>query len=99
MLYEVITISIILSRGEDGNIELYYSDTGKGTPEDFDFRNTSSLGLKTIFALGEQPHGVVDFGNVLRTEQTFIQLAVLGGRREQLRQRRALALAQSYNFV
>ncbi len=58
------SISIIISRGEDGNIELYYSDTGKGTPEDFDFRNTSSLGLKTIFALGEhQLNGKVTFSN------------------------------------
>ncbi len=45
-------VFIRLSRKE-GSIELFLSDNGVGVDKDFDFRNQKSLGLETIFALGE----------------------------------------------
>ena len=46
-------ISISLSRGIDGIIELVYFDDGKGVADDFDFRNQSGLGLHFVVELVE----------------------------------------------
>jgi len=46
-------ISIKLSTLESGEIKLFLSDNGVGVDYNFDFRNQQSLGLETIYALGE----------------------------------------------
>ena len=46
-------ISIQVSRN-DSHIKIVMSDNGIGLPPEFDFRGQTSLGLRTIFALGEQ---------------------------------------------
>ncbi len=58
------TISITLKRvSPDKNI-LEYSDNGAGVPDGFDFRNSSTLGLKLIHNIGElQLMGKVTFIN------------------------------------
>jgi two-component sensor histidine kinase len=55
------TITLQLSLGRDGEIVLYFSDDGAGVEKNFDFRKQNTMGLETIFALGEsQLHGSVE---------------------------------------
>ncbi len=55
-------IHIQLSQTEAGEISLGVADNGVGVPDEFDFRECKSTGLRTIFALGEhQLHGTVTF--------------------------------------
>jgi PAS domain S-box-containing protein len=55
-------IRIGLHRGEDGAIELAFSDNGRGAPEGFSFRRDGHLGIWNVYALGEQQlQGRVDF--------------------------------------
>ena len=42
-----------LSLLDSGEIELFLSDDGVGVKNNFDFRNQKSLGLETVYALGE----------------------------------------------
>ena len=46
-------ICISLHKLEDGTIELVVSDNGIGVAEDYDFINAPTLGIQTIFLLGE----------------------------------------------
>ena len=58
------TISITLGDGSSGNTMVRYSDDGVGVPDGFDFRNTSTLGLKLVHSIGEgQLLGVVAMEN------------------------------------
>ena len=58
------TISITLGDGSSGNTMVRYSDDGVGVPDGFDFRNTSTLGLKLVHSIGEdQMLGVVAMEN------------------------------------
>lgn len=47
-------IQIILKTTKDDEIEIIVSDDGKGLPSELDYRNTKSLGLRTVIALVEQ---------------------------------------------
>ncbi len=47
-------ISISATWQKSGNTILQFSDNGRGVPEDFDFRNQNTLGLKLIYNIGEQ---------------------------------------------
>ena len=49
-----ITVAL---RSLDGSIELRVSDTGAGIPEDIDFRNTETLGLRLVTILAEDQLG------------------------------------------
>jgi len=56
-------ISIILQKTEN-RIELEYADNGIGIPEDFDWKNPSTLGLKLVRTLVEnQLDGSIDMEN------------------------------------
>jgi PAS domain S-box-containing protein len=46
-------VSIHLSRSEQGIIELIVTDNGVGVTHHFNFRSRKTLGLQTIFAIGE----------------------------------------------
>ncbi len=50
-------IKISLHKNEDAEIELVFSDNGVGIPEDIDYRNTDSMGLRLIFNLTEHQLG------------------------------------------
>ena len=55
-------IRISLRRTAAGEIELDFADNGVGVPAGFDFRSQPTLGLQTIFAIGErQMKGTVRF--------------------------------------
>lgn len=57
-----VRVRLRLARSEPGEIELTFSDDGVGTPPGFDFRNSRTLGLQTIFMLVEhQLRGRCDF--------------------------------------
>ncbi len=47
-------ITIRVFRNTAANIEVSVSDTGVGVPSGFNFREQTSLGLRTVFAIGEQ---------------------------------------------
>lgn len=48
------TIHVSLKRVGDCRLSVNIRDDGVGVPPDFDFRKQSTLGLRTIFAIGEQ---------------------------------------------
>jgi PAS domain S-box-containing protein len=55
-------ISVQVLRNTAGNIEVTVADDGVGVPLDFDFRGQTTLGLRTILAIGEQQlQGTVRF--------------------------------------
>ncbi len=55
-------IFINLVQNDEGTINIHYSDDGKGVPDEFNFRKQESLGLQSIFGIGEhQLQGKVDF--------------------------------------
>jgi PAS domain S-box-containing protein len=55
-------IRIALHRGADGEIELAVSDNGRGVPDGFVFRRDGQIGVRSVFALGEQQlQGQVEF--------------------------------------
>ena len=53
------TIGINLRRSEDGVVTLTISDDGVGMPQDLDFRNPSTLGLRIVNILVEQIKGTL----------------------------------------
>ncbi|HRZ28262.1 MAG TPA: PAS domain-containing protein [Spirochaetota bacterium] len=58
------TISIELSRSDDGRIRLKYSDDGNGPPDGFNYQQDGSLGLMTIRSICEhQLSGDIRFGS------------------------------------
>lgn len=55
-------IQIELVEAENGDIVLTFSDNGVGFPVDFDFRNTQTLGIRTVIAIIEhQLQGTLHF--------------------------------------
>ncbi len=61
-------IKIVLRSGKD-EIELIVSDNGVGIPEDLDFKETESIGLKLITNLAEkQLHGIIKLNRKKGTE-------------------------------
>jgi two-component sensor histidine kinase len=52
-------ISITIHR-EDHLLTIVYKDTGVGIPEDFDWRNAKSLGLRLVISLVEQLQGTIE---------------------------------------
>lgn len=67
-------ISVELTKKSDETIELRVADNGVGIPPNFDLRESNSLGLQTILALGErQLQGEVTFktDNGLTCQITF----------------------------
>jgi two-component sensor histidine kinase len=55
-------VRISLHRSGDGEIQLSFSDNGKGVPSEFDFRRDGHLGIQTVFLLAEnQLQGQIEF--------------------------------------
>lgn len=66
-------IIIEASRGEDGTVSLLYSDNGVGTPDSFDFKTDSKMGLKTVYSIGQhQLQGTVSFKSVKGVECAIV---------------------------
>ncbi len=63
---DVVKISML--KLDDENYELRIKDNGIGVPENFDFRNTPSLGLQLVITLVEQIEGVIELLNEYGTE-------------------------------
>jgi len=54
-------IRISLNQLENQSVEFFVEDNGNGLPANFDVHNNNTLGLQTVFALGEnQLHGSVE---------------------------------------
>jgi len=65
-------IIIKLRKTEQSQIELIYADNGKGMPEDFDWKNTKSMGLKLVKMLSEnQLDGSLDMASNNGTKFTI----------------------------
>ena len=57
-------IKITIRKTNQGDTEIIFSDNGCGVPENFDFRNASTLGLRLIFTVAEhQLQGDIEFIN------------------------------------
>ena len=50
-------VRIRIHRAEQGVILLHISDDGVGVPQDFDFRQSDTLGMQTVFGLAEHQLG------------------------------------------
>ncbi len=62
-------IKVSLRLNDENMIELVVSDNGVGIPEDVDFRNSESLGLRLVTKLAEdQLHGKIDLDRSNGTE-------------------------------
>jgi len=66
-------IRIAVRRQEDGRISLVVGDNGPGIPDEIDFRNTTSLGLRLVNILSGQLEGTLDLETIGGTkfELTF----------------------------
>jgi PAS domain S-box-containing protein len=53
-------ITILLKKFDEENLEFSISDNGKGLPENFDYRNSNTLGLQLVCMLTEQIGGKLD---------------------------------------
>ena len=55
-------ISVSLSKTRDNIVHLVLSDNGVSVPEDFDFRENNSLGMKLVFSIAEiQLNGTIHY--------------------------------------
>ena len=55
-------VNICVKQNDDGLICLKYKDNGIGVPEEFNFREQETLGIQSIFSIGEhQLRGKVEF--------------------------------------
>jgi two-component sensor histidine kinase len=61
-------IRIDLGAKVNGRYTLIVADDGEGFPEDLDFRNSESLGLKLVSGLVEQLDGAIELDNSRGTE-------------------------------
>jgi two-component sensor histidine kinase/AmiR/NasT family two-component response regulator len=69
-------IWLSLHQEQDNNISLTIRDNGIGLPENFDFRNSESLGLQLVCTLVDQLEGTIEFEEVNGTsfQITFTEL-------------------------
>ncbi len=65
-------IHIKLYSGGENEVVLFVGDDGIGLPEDFDFRNTESLGLRLVNSLVDQLGGTIDLDRNNGTEFTIV---------------------------
>jgi PAS domain S-box-containing protein len=64
-------IMVSLQPRIEGAYELIVSDNGVGFPEDIDFRDTESLGLKLVISLIDQLDGTIELNRTGRSTFTF----------------------------
>lgn len=61
-------LTIAMTPFDDNGIKIIVKDDGAGFPENVDFRNTESLGLKLVVSLVEQEKGVIELKRNKGTE-------------------------------
>ena len=64
-------ISIIITQ-DDSHITMIIKDTGIGIPQDFDWRNAESLGLRLVIDLTDQLDGTIELDRTNGTSFTII---------------------------
>jgi two-component sensor histidine kinase len=64
-------ISLAIQR-EDHTLSILYKDNGVGIPEDFDWRNANSLGLRLVITLADQLDGTIELDRSSGTAFTII---------------------------
>ncbi|WP_321508230.1 PAS domain S-box protein [uncultured Methanoregula sp.] len=64
-------LSIVIRR-QDHFLTILFKDTGVGIPDDFDWRETESLGLRLIISLVEQLNGTIELDRSSGTAFTII---------------------------
>ncbi|MDO9035380.1 MAG: histidine kinase dimerization/phosphoacceptor domain -containing protein [Methanoregula sp.] len=64
-------ISVAISR-QDHSLTIIIKDTGMGIPQDFDWRNTGSLGLRLVISLVEQLDGSIELDRTAGTAFTIV---------------------------
>jgi len=64
-------ISIAIQR-EDHTLTILFKDNGIGIPEDFDWRNTTSLGLQLVITLVDQLDGTIELDRSSGTMFTIV---------------------------
>lgn len=75
---EIKEIKIRLSKTEDEEYTLVFSDNGTGLPEGFDFRNTDSLGLQLVNTLVDQLEGSIELEEEAKGTKYRIKFRDLG---------------------
>jgi len=64
-------ISIAIQR-QDHTLTLIYRDDGVGIPDDLDWRNVKSLGLRLVISLVEQLQGTIELDRTAGTTFTIV---------------------------
>jgi PAS domain S-box-containing protein len=64
-------ISVAITQ-KDHVLTMVYKDTGIGIPQDFDWRNAKSLGLRLIISLVEQLQGTIELDRTAGTKFTIV---------------------------
>jgi two-component sensor histidine kinase len=64
-------ISIAIYR-QDHTLTILFKDNGVGIPEDFDWRNAKSLGLRLVISLVEQLSGTIELDRTAGTRFTIV---------------------------
>ena len=64
-------ISIAIKR-ENNSLSIRFRDTGVGIPQDFDWRNVKSLGLRLVISLVEQLNGTIELDRSAGTAFTIV---------------------------
>jgi two-component sensor histidine kinase len=53
-------VKILLKKFDEENLELSISDNGIGLPENFDYKNSNTLGIQLVYMLTEQINGKLE---------------------------------------
>lgn len=70
-------ISLGLDSSDDGRISLVVQDNGVGIPDDFDFRESDTMGMRLVTTLVEQIEGTIEFD---RSGGTKFEIKFMGSR-------------------
>jgi two-component sensor histidine kinase len=68
------SIKVTLKRQDDGNIELRFSDSGRGLPDNFQIETRSSLGMKIIASTIRQLGGTLEINRLEPGTEFVIRL-------------------------
>jgi two-component sensor histidine kinase len=68
------SIRVTLKHKDDGNIELRFSDSGRGLPDNFQIETTSSLGMKIIASTVRELGGTLEINRLKPGTEFVIRL-------------------------
>jgi two-component sensor histidine kinase len=68
------SIRVTLKHKDDGNIELRFSDSGRGLPDNFQIETTSSLGMKIIASTVRELGGTIEINRLEPGTEFVIRL-------------------------